>query len=148
MNKLKENDTIDLILSYENSAGESISVVGTGVIHSNSLIDPTNKKHQIRLTINFPELNISNKTFRIQPQYEQIYVDFPQLLDSYSQPVETINIIINLTSSEVTVYEPIDNNFIDSTIARVSDIPTTTSKLTNDSGFITNTALTGYATED
>ena len=28
------------------------------------------------------------------------------------------------------------------------DIPTTTSALTNDSGFITNAALTGYATED
>ena len=34
------------------------------------------------------------------------------------------------------------------TIAVTSDIPTTTSALTNDSGFITNAALTGYATED
>ena len=31
-------------------------------------------------------------------------------------------------------------------IAKVSQIPTKTSKLTNDSGFITNAALTGYAT--
>ena len=34
------------------------------------------------------------------------------------------------------------------TLALTSDIPTTTSALTNDSGFITNAALTGYATED
>ena len=33
-------------------------------------------------------------------------------------------------------------------IATVSQIPTTTGELTNDSGFITNAALTGYATED
>ena len=32
-------------------------------------------------------------------------------------------------------------------IATVSQIPTTTGELTNDSGFITNAALTGYATE-
>ena len=33
-------------------------------------------------------------------------------------------------------------------IATVSQIPTTTGELTNDSGFITSAALTGYATED
>ena len=33
-------------------------------------------------------------------------------------------------------------------IATVSQIPTTTGELTNDSGFITSTALNGYATED
>ena len=32
-------------------------------------------------------------------------------------------------------------------IATVSQIPTTTGELTNDSGFITNAALSGYATE-
>ena len=32
------------------------------------------------------------------------------------------------------------------TLALTSDIPTTTSVLTNDSGFITSAALTGYAT--
>ena len=32
-------------------------------------------------------------------------------------------------------------------IAKTSQIPTTTSQLTNDSGFITNSALNGYATE-
>lgn len=33
------------------------------------------------------------------------------------------------------------------TLALTSDIPTTTGELTNDSGFITSAALTGYATE-
>ena len=32
-------------------------------------------------------------------------------------------------------------------IASKSEIPTTTGELTNDSGFITNDALNGYATE-
>ena len=51
---------------------------------------------------------------------------------------------MNIT--EENIYKPIDNNFISSDIARVSAIPTTTGELTNDSGFITNEALTGYAT--
>lgn len=148
MNKLKENDTIELVLSYVDSAtGEEVSFLGIGSIHSSSLIEPTNQKHQIRLTVNFPELNMSGVTFRIQPQYGQIFITGNQLIDNNLQPVETIHIRINFTSSEVTVYEPIDNGFIDSSIARISDIPTTTSQLTNDSGFITSDALTGYATE-
>ena len=49
--------------------------------------------------------------------------------------------------TEDNVYKAIDSNFIGADIARVSNIPTTTSQLTNDSNFITNAALTGYATE-
>ena len=139
MKNLKANDTIRLKLSYVDSAGATFTTNGTGVIHSNSLMDPTNIKHQIRLTISFPDLNISNKTFRIQPQYGNIYVDFPQLLDSYSQPVASINISNKMLPD--IVYKPIDNDFIDSSIARVSDIPTRISVLDNDSGFITNAAL-------
>ena len=139
MKNLKANDTILLKLSYVDSAGATFTTNGTGVIHSNSLMDPTNIKHQIRLTISFPDLNISNKTFRIQPQYGNIYVDFPQLLDSYSQPVASINISNKMLPN--IVYKPIDNDFIDSSIARVSDIPTRISVLDNDSGFITNAAL-------
>ena len=37
--------------------------------------------------------------------------------------------------------------FTESTYAKISDIPTKTSDLTNDSGFITDAALLGYATE-
>ena len=51
---------------------------------------------------------------------------------------------MNIT--EENIYKPIDSNFIGTDIARTADIPTTTSQLTNDSGFITNEALTGYAT--
>ena len=149
MNKLKENDTIDLVLSYvDSSSGEEVSFIGIGSIHNNSFIKPTDPKHQIRLTFNFPELNMSGVTFRIQPQYGQIFITGNQLIDSNLNPVETIYIRMDLKESQVTVYEPIDIGFIDSSIARVSDIPTTTSKLTNDSGFITSDALTGYATEN
>ena len=37
--------------------------------------------------------------------------------------------------------------FTENTYAKIGDIPTKTSDLTNDSGFITNAALSGYATE-
>ena len=143
MKNLKANDSIPLILSYVDSTGETRGWGGTGVIHNNSLMDPTNIKHQIRLTINFPGLNISNATFRIQPQYGNIYVSFPQLLDSNSQ---TISNIIIKTHNEL-VFKPISDDFISDNIARVRDIPSTTSKLENDSGFITGAALAGYATE-
>ena len=107
------------------------------------MMDPTNPKHQIRLTINFPGLNISNKTFRIQPQYGNIYVDFPQLLDSNSQTIS--NIIIK--THDDLVYKPIRDEFISDNIARVRDIPTKVSQLENDSGFITTANLNGYATD-
>ena len=145
MKNLKANDTIRLTLSYVDSTGETIIYSGTGVIHSNSLMDPTSPKHQIRLTINFNGLNISNKTFRIQPQYGNIYVDFPQLVDSNSQPVASINISCNTVPT--IAYNPIRDDFISENIARVRDIPSTTSKLENDSGFITGAELAGYATE-
>ena len=146
MKNLKANDTIRLNLSYVDSTGETISYSGTGVIHANSLIDPTNIKHQIRLTINFNGfLNISNKTFRIQPQYGNIYVDFPQLVDSNSQPVSSIK--ISCFAVPDLVYKPISDDFISDNIARVRNIPTLISQLDNDEGFINSSALYGYATE-
>ena len=96
------------------------------------------------MTINFPGLNISNRTFRIQPQYGNIYVDFPQLIDSNSQTISNIRI----KTYDDLVYKPIRDEFISDNIARVSDIPTTTSQLTNNSGFITSDDLTEYATKN
>ena len=146
MRNLKINDTIDLKLTYTNSSGETITTTGTGLIHSNSMIDPSAPKHQIRLaSVSFPDLNISNATFRIQPQYDQIFITGNQLVDSSSQPITNITISMNIT--EENIYTTIDSNFIGADIARTADIPTTTGELTNDSGFITNAALTGYATE-
>ena len=109
------------------------------------MIDPSAPKHQIRLAnVSFPDLNISNATFRIQPQYGQIYITGNQLTDSAGQPITNINISMNIT--EDNVYKTIDSNFIGADIARTSAIPTTTGELTNDSGFITSAALNGYAT--
>ena len=145
MHNLKINDTINLKLTYTDSTGSTITSTGTGLIHSNSMIDPSAPKHQIRLaSVSFPDLNISNATFRIQPQYSQIYLSCPQFFDSNGQLVTNIKISMNII--EDNVYKTIDSNFIGADIARVADIPTTTGELTNDSGFITNSALTGYAT--
>ena len=112
------------------------------------MISPTEYNHQIRLSdVSFPDLNISGAIFRIQPQYGQIFLSGNQLVDNTSQPVSNINIVIAY-SDQVTTYKPIKDAFISNNIARKFQIPTTTSKLTNDSGFITGAALAGYATED
>ena len=142
---LQINDTINLKLTYTDSTGSTITSTGTGLIHSNSMIDPSALKHQIRLAnVSFPDLNISNATFRIQPQYSQIYINCPQFSDSAGQLVTNIKISMDIT--EENVHTTIDSNFMGTDIARTADIPTTTGELTNDSGFITNSALSDYAT--
>ena len=49
-------------------------------------------------------------------------------------------------TNHISIDNTTDINYKD--IATVSQIPTTTGELTNDSGFITSAALNGYATED
>ena len=49
-------------------------------------------------------------------------------------------------TNHISIDNTTDINYKD--IATVSQIPTTTGELTNNSGFITSAALTGYATED
>lgn len=131
VHNLSIDNEINLKLSYTNSNGEFITAVGTGTIHSNSMIDPSAPKHQIRLAnVSFPDLNISNATFRIQPQYEQIYLNGNQLTDSAGQLVT--NIIIGINITEENIYKTIDNNFISSDIARTSDIQTAISSQTKE----------------
>ena len=54
--------------------------------------------------------------------------------------------IVTLYADRITIDSTKDIYYND--IATVSQIPTTTNELTNNSGFITSAALTGYATED
>ena len=137
---LQVDDEIPLKLSYTNSNGEEITAIGTGTIHANSTIGPSFPKHQIRLAnVSFPDLNISNATFRIQPQYSQIFINCPQLSDSNSQLVTNITISMNIT--EDNIYKPIESTFIGTDIARTSAIPTKVSELTNDSDYVVNSAL-------
>lgn len=123
VHNLKINDVIPLKLSYTSSTGEEITAAGTGTIHSNSMIDPSAPKHQIRLSdVSFPTLNISNATFRIQPQYEQIFITGNQLTDSAGQLIT--NIIISMNITEEDVYNTINSNFIGADIARIADVQT------------------------
>ena len=143
---LKVDDVIKLSLKYTSSAGEYVTFPGTGSIHSDTFIEPNNLNHQIRLVnVNFTSLNISGAEFIIKPGSKQIYITCSQLLDSSSQPITNIIILMDIAIDNV--YTAIDSKFIGTDIARVTDIPTTTGELTNDSGFITSAALTGYATE-
>ena len=139
VHNLDVNHAISLRLSYTNSVGEKITTTGVGLIHSNSMIDPSLPKHQIRLAnVSFPDLNISDATFRIQPQYSRIYLSCPQFSDSNGQLVTNITISMDIT--EEVAYNTIDSAFIGADIARTSAIPTKVSQLTNDSGFISGVA--------
>ena len=129
---LNTGDIINLKLSYTSSTGEEITAVGTGTIHSNSFIDPSLVKHQIRLAnVSFPDLNISNATFRIQPQYSQIFITGNQLADSTGQLVTNIRISMNIIEGS-TVYKTIDSNFIGTDIARTADVSTAISNQTKE----------------
>ena len=147
MHNLIANSHISLILTYTDSIGESLKCEGTGIINGNSFIKPNLPKHQIQISgVNFPDLGISNATFRIQPQYDIMYLSCSQLSDTAAEPITNININVNI-DEEPIVSSPINSNFIGTDIARLDSIPKTTSQLDNDSGFITSNALNGYATE-
>lgn len=148
MHHLSANSSISLTLMYTDSNGESFKCEGTGKLNSNSFADPSLPKHQIMLSsVSFPDLGISNATFRIQPQYDVIYISCSQLSDSSSQQIADINIKLNI-DQEPIVSSPIKSDFIGPDIARVDKIPTTTSELTNDSGYITDYSLTDYLQTD
>ena len=65
-------------------------------------------------------------------------------ITNYPESVKFYNNHINVVDSD----NSINKDIYYKDIATVSQIPTTTGELTNDSGFITSTALNGYATED
>ena len=62
------------------------------------------------------------------------------------EPVTNITISMNVGPND-RIITPINSDFIGTDIARVSELPTKTSQLTNDSNFVTNAALTGFTTE-
>ena len=64
-------------------------------------------------------------------------------ITNYPESVKFYNNHINVVDSD----NSINKDIYYKDIATVSQIPTTTGELTNDSGFITSTALNGYATE-
>ena len=66
--------------------------------------------------------------------------------DSNGQRVTNITVSMDVGPNDIII-TPINSDFIGTDIARVSKIPTKTSQLTNNSGFITDSALNGYATE-
>ena len=144
MHHLSANSSISLTLLYTDSNGQSFKYEGTGKINANSLTNPDLPRHQIYLYgINFPDSGISNATFRIQPQYNVIYLSCNQLSDSSAQPIANIDIRLNTDEAPI-VYSPISSDFIGTDIARLDSIPKTTSQLTNDSGYITDSSLTDY----
>lgn len=113
---------IPLRLSYTSSTGQLHIFTGTGIINNDSYIDQSQPNHQIRLeNVSFPDLpSISNATFVIQPQDEKIYIICNQLTESNGGPIIYITICMNV--NDESVYEPIDDRFIGTDIARTADI--------------------------
>ena len=114
--------------------------------------------------INFPEPDypgtiVTQSSFVIQPQELAPYAGHYGCIYLYTQgvyiqdigpkpstPVTNITISMDVGPND-RIIKPINSDFIGTDIARVSKIPTKTSQLTNNSGFITSAALTGYTTE-
>ena len=125
---------------------------GTGIDITNDVISVTNplrvEKTDGTYTY-FYEIGIdSNNRLYAQRGYDRpggtITNPIPT---SYSFSGTDINISYGSYSGEEAYIKTVSLS-IGSNIARKSDIPTKTSDLTNDSGYITNVALNGYATEN
>ena len=104
MNNLYAGSIINLTLTYTDSIGDYLKYEGTGTIHSYSFTEPDLPNHQIRIDdVNFPDLDISNATFRIQPQSNIIYINIKggQLSDIAAEPITNINIRINIDEEPI-----------------------------------------------
>lgn len=104
MHNLYAGSIINLILTYTDSMGEPLKYEGTAVINTKSFDSPDLPSHQIMLNdINFPDLDLdlSKVTFRIQPQYNIIYLSCSQLSDIAAEPVTNINIKINIDEEPI-----------------------------------------------
>ena len=143
----KAGDTINLKLKYTDSAGDLHIFSGTGLIDEDSFIDPVLKDHQIRLNkVAFPGSDVAQASFSIIPKYGQITLYMRDLhIGPAGDPVTNITISMNVVPND-RIITPINSDFIGTDIARTKDIPTKTSKLTNDSGFVTSDSLATVAT--
>lgn len=102
MHNLYPGSIIDLTLTYTDSMGEPLKYEGTATINSYSFTEPELPNHQIRLdNVDFPDSDISNATFRIQPQSNIIYITGSQLSDIAAEPITNINIRINIDKEPI-----------------------------------------------
>ena len=133
-----------------------------------SITDPDDSNITHKLTLKL-EPGLSNKEYRLKlEQYEGNFIKYGLYIADNENIVIGDATILNCTTlgkgyiyiaagrdTRITFYadhlsihdfnNTTDINYKD--IATVSQIPTTTSQLDNDSNFITSAALTGYATE-
>ena len=123
MHNKKENDTINLKLKYTDSAGKLHTFSGTGVLHSDSFIDPVLKKHKIRVDkVAFPSTNVAQATFSIEPQYGQIELYTRDVhIGGLAEPITNITISMNVGPND-RIITPINSDFIGTDIARTADI--------------------------
>ena len=121
--KLKADDTINLKLKYTDSAGDLHTFSGTGVIHSDSFIDPVLKNHQIRLdNVNFRNSEVAQASFSIIPKYGQIDLYMRgSHIGPAGEPITNITISIDVGPNDIII-TPINSDFIGTDIARTADI--------------------------
>ena len=105
-------------------------------------------KHQGNITIN--ELSMGENGITIKEYYNTTgssYISASLSRDSlvFHNSTKTSDHTVGFSIDHISIDYNTELYYKD--IATVSQIPTTTGELTNDSGFITSAALTGYATE-
>ena len=106
-------------------------------------------KHQDNITIN--ELSMGEDGITIKEYYNTTGSSYISALLSkdwlvFHNSTKTSDHTVGFSIDHISIDYNTELYYKD--IATVSQIPTTTGELTNDSGFITSAALTGYATED
>ena len=116
--------------------------------HNNEYLLKLNK-HQGNITIN--ELSMGENGITIKKNYNTTGSSYISANLSYDWLVfhdstKSSNHTVGFSTDHISIDYNTELYYKD--IATVSQIPTTTGELTNDSGFITSAALTGYATED
>ena len=134
--------------TFKNINWSHADTINSAITHKVSLnLD----KNEYKLSIaedggnNPTSTNIIKNAITIQGKIESTVLNKNSLLFNTSYGTTWLQpdrIIIRKGDDNTT-----DNIILYKDIAKVSQIPTTTGELTNDSGFITNAALTGYATE-
>ena len=112
---------------------ETQEVTLADVATSGDYDDLINKPTIGNATLTITQGGVSKGTFTANASS-----DVTIALDSGGGSSYTAGTGIDITNNEISV---------DNTIALKSEIPTATSDLTNDSGYITSSALSGYATE-
>ena len=142
---IKPNEII-----LEGDSGRHLVLTNNWIDLDNGYLHTYIWQDHITVTDNSPsgeDITLNFKDIATNAYVDNLYVQSKNYAD------QTIATALNGYATEAYSNENLnrakdyaDKQIAEAKLAITSEIPTTTSELTNDSGFITNAALTGYAT--